>query len=64
MTDMAAAQVTDRNGCLAASRLAGHTHSSRARICWTWLVASTISCSRRAPRCRSRPQISPTGSGT
>jgi hypothetical protein len=33
MTDMAAAHVSDRNGCLGASRLAGHTHSSRARIC-------------------------------
>jgi hypothetical protein len=32
---IAAAQVRDRNGCRAVSSAAGHTHSSRARICWT-----------------------------
>ena len=32
---IAATQVVDRNGCLAASRAAGQTHSSRSRICWT-----------------------------
>ena len=43
---------------------AGQAHSSRSRICCTWLPASVISCSRRAPRRRSRPHVSSTGSGT
>ena len=40
----------------AASRAAGHTHSSRSRICWTHATCSSISCSRRVPRCRSLPR--------
>ena len=32
---IAATQVVERNGCSAASSAAGHTHSSRSRICWT-----------------------------
>jgi hypothetical protein len=50
-------------GLLRASNAVGQILSSSARICWTWLTISMISCSRRAPRCRSRPQVSSTGSG-
>jgi hypothetical protein len=31
--------------------------------CWAWALATTMSSSRRAPRCLSRPQVSLTGSG-
>jgi hypothetical protein len=35
MTGIAAVRVAERNGCRAVPRLAGHAHSSSARICWT-----------------------------
>ena len=63
ITVSAAIQVRDRNGCWAVSNAAGQTQSSRSRICWSWLPISVSSCSRRAPRCRSRAQVSSTGSG-
>ena len=56
ITVIAAAHVSDRNGCAAVSIAAGHTHSSRSRICWICATLAVISCSRRAPRWRSRPQ--------
>ena len=64
ITPIAAAHVCDRNGCRAHSSAAGQTHSSNARICWTCPTISRTSCSRRAPRCRNRPHVSSTGSGT
>jgi hypothetical protein len=49
--------------CRTAVTTAGHTHSSRSRICWISLPASVVSCSGRVPRCRSRPHVSSVGSG-
>ena len=62
MTVIAAAQVFDRNGYWAVSNAATGTRAALGSA-GPWATASTISCSRRAPRCRSRPHVSSTGSG-
>jgi hypothetical protein len=58
-----ACQDADRNGLPEASRTAGQTQSSRSRDCWTPAVASVVSRTRRAPRCRSRAQVASVLSG-
>jgi hypothetical protein len=55
ITHSAAGQVLDRNGQFAVSGAAGHTHSSRSRICCTWELASTISF----PASTGMPQPAP-----
>jgi hypothetical protein len=52
-TATAARQDADRNGAPEASSTAGQAHSSRSRTWFTAAVVSVVSCSRRAPRCRS-----------
>jgi len=48
----------------AADSTAGQAHSSRSRTWFTAAVASAVSCTRRAPRCRSRAHTASARSGS